>query len=249
VKAVDLAGNLSEPSNTIRVWVPDPRDRMNIGQSEPSPYTMKRIGYHGWGKGVDSTADFGGILKYRFTDWQPEYDYALGFGVFEPAFDSGRVFSVKSGAYCFPLKIIVPESLLYVCYPVPKQLYEQGILDIALYEESYEAVLAEILIWEKSKKSGGPQSSGSDQTNSFYFDVIPLISQGKVTIQYSLSSSATAVLAIYDCAGKLVYRQENIRCAGMGQVQWDSNGIAAGVYFVSMTTDNARQIRKAIIVR
>jgi hypothetical protein len=145
ITARDSVGNYSPPSNTIEVYVRDPSKMVNLGTPEPSSYTIERDGYYQWGTSPDSTADFGYYLKYGLTDFVPEYNYAIGFMLFEPACDSGRVISIPGFIENFAL----PESAQCVCFEIPKPLYSQGFLNIIIPGINWEAVISQILIWEK----------------------------------------------------------------------------------------------------
>jgi len=249
VTACDANLNESPPSNIIEVYVPDPGKRINLGARDASPYTIKRSGYYQWGKSSDSTADFGNHLKYRLTNFVPEYDYAIGFVLFEPTSDSGRVLSISSNSYCFEEEIAVPESIQCVCYSIPTKLYEQGNLELTIPGIGGEAVLSQIFIWENSK-GGGPQSSrNADMESGLNLQIYPSLGRGAVTIYYELPFDTEATVEVYDCVGRTIYRKEQLQNPGLQKIELDSAEIPTGVYFVRLKTAARKETRKVIFLK
>ena len=248
VTAVDLANNESNPSNIIRVWVPDPTMSVDLGNPEPSVYTIERAGYYQWGISSDSTVDYGGTLRYCFNDLVPEFDYAFGFMLFEPAFDSGRVLSISASGYSLDDNLVVPESAQVICFRVPRQLYASGVLDLAI-SGVREAVLSQIFFWENIS-GGGPQSKGSfGIEGGLKCRLYPIPAQGKVSICYELPVKALVSVEIYDCLGRLVYRNKERQECGLQQFEWDTKDIPVGVYYVIVKDDNSAVARKVLILR
>ena len=249
VTAVDIAGNESEPSNQVVVYVPDPGDRIDLGYPAPSSYTINRDGYYQWGASPDSTADFGDCLKYHFTNLIPEYDYAFGFALFEPAFDSGRVLSIKANSYSFEENLAVPESTQYICFRIPEQLYVQGNLDLTILGVKREAVLSQILIWENIPGSG-PQSMGSfGIEDGLDLKLYPVPAQDKVSISYDLPIRTLVSIEIYDCLGRVVYKNKEMQECGLQRLEWNTNHMSAGVYYIVVKHNNIAVARKILILR
>ncbi len=70
---------------------------------------------------------------------------------------------------------------------------------------------------------------------------------GTTRIQYTLSRRQYVRLAVYDVSGKLLrVLEEGTRDAGNHMVQFQAGGIAAGVYFCSLTAGGYQQVRKMV---
>jgi len=249
VTAVDLADNPSNSSDTIKVWVPDPAKMVSLGEPEASPYTIERNGYHNWGASIDSTADFGDCLKYRFSNLIPENEYTFGFQVFEPAFDSGRILSCKFKNHNVNEYITVPESLLYLCFSVPRSLYSNGVLDLTLNVVSGEAVLSQIVYWEHA--SDGPQSVQSwEAINELDLQFYPNPAKNRVRIEYNLPKRTDIELSIFDATGSLI---KNIvgknQASGRYRMFFDTTKLSQGVYFVRLHTSDKSIVEKVVVLR
>jgi hypothetical protein len=249
VTAIDLATNQSNPSNTIRVWVPNPGKRINFGESLASPYNIERDGYYGWGASFDSTADFGDNLRYRLTELIPENDYVFGFALFEPTFDSGRVLSIEFGSQNIVEDIAVPESVTYKCFLVPKPLYSSGVFDLGLNIATKEAVLSQIVIWEHT--SGGPQNLQSvDTDNDFNLRIHPNPGIKNIGIEYNLHQCTDVELTIFDINGRLVEEITDAKQdAGIHTESVDITHLSQGVYFVRLKTAHHSAMQKVILVK
>ena len=70
------------------------------------------------------------------------------------------------------------------------------------------------------------------------------------TIEYSLATSSSVTLAVYDMLGRRVelLLDEPIKQPGLYQVQWDSGALASGRYHVVLTTTEGSQTRVAVKV-
>lgn len=250
VTAVDLATNESNPSNTIRVWVPNPGKRINFGKPAASPYNIERDGYYRWGASFDSTADFGDCLKYRFTDLIPKNEYVFGFVLFEPTSDSGRALSLEFESQSIIEDIAVPESTLYMCFVVPKPLYSSGVLDLGLNVATKEAVLSQILIWERAS-GGGPQYLQSvDTENGFHLRIYPNPVMKTVGIEYNLPKCTDIELSVFDVNGRLVEEISAVKKdAGIHTELFDITCLSQGVYFFRLKTTNHSEIQKVIFVK
>jgi hypothetical protein len=248
--AVDLASNESDPcDDTITVWVPNPGKRINCGEPLASPYNIQRDGYYGWGASFDSTADFGDSLKYRITGLVPKNEYVFGFALFEPMSDSGRVLSIEFESQSIIKDIAVPESTLYKCFVVPEPLYSNGVLDLGLNVVTDEAVLSQILIWERT--TGGPQYLQSvDTGNGFHLRIYPNPVMKTVGIEYNLPKCTDIELSIFDINGRLVEEISAVKKdAGIHTELFDITRLSQGVYFIRLKTTNHSEIQKVIFVK
>ena len=248
INARDWMMHTSAPSNTIEVYVPKEQKRINLGAQIASPYTIERSGYHQWGKSADSTADFGSHLKYCLTNFVPKYDYVIGFLLFEPVSDSGRVLSIRSNSYSFKEKFAVPESAQCICFEIPKKLYEQGNLELTIPGIGGEAVLSQIFIWENSK--GGPQSSkNAGVETGLNLQLYPSPGRGVVTVCYELPFATEVTVEVCDCVGRIIYKKEQLQNPGLQKIELNSAEIPAGVYFVRLKTAEHKETKKVIFLR
>jgi len=75
------------------------------------------------------------------------------------------------------------------------------------------------------------------------------------TIEYTLSEHASAVLGIYDAAGRLIARlDQGVREAGTHQVEWngrdaDGRAVGSGVYFYKLEGVRSIGAKKMVLVR
>jgi hypothetical protein len=79
--------------------------------------------------------------------------------------------------------------------------------------------------------------------------------RGSTTIEYALDRAMTIDLTVYDAAGRVVATLANgSAAAGAHQVSWDSRNrdgdlVAAGLYFVRLTSDGGTVSRKFVVNR
>lgn len=70
------------------------------------------------------------------------------------------------------------------------------------------------------------------------------------TIYYALAEPDEVTLAVYDMLGRLVMRMHlGPEPAGRGSVPFDTSGLAAGVYFYTLTSGNISETRKMLVIR
>ncbi|MBA7600276.1 hypothetical protein ES703_07325 [subsurface metagenome] len=85
--------------------------------------------------------------------------------------------------------------------------------------------------------------------------VSPQLLTGKGSILFSLPTASNARLDVFDLAGRKVITLVNGNLtAGQHEIYWngrDQKGatVSNGVYFISLTTDDAKIVQKAVIVK
>jgi hypothetical protein len=74
---------------------------------------------------------------------------------------------------------------------------------------------------------------------------------GIATIDFSLDKAEPVTINVYDVAGRHVSTilQKQSRIAGPGQVNFDTKGLASGVYFIKMQTPSKYVTRKITVLR
>jgi len=69
-------------------------------------------------------------------------------------------------------------------------------------------------------------------------------------IQYSLDRKASVSLKLYDSLGRLVrILLDDERPAGSHVIRWNSERIAAGVYFLRLETHNCKATKKLVLLK
>jgi hypothetical protein len=102
------------------------------------------------------------------------------------------------------------------------------------------------------KEQGNVSSTESVTSYQGYtlFQSIPNPARDQATMGYSLQTSGTVILSLYDGAGRLVRTLENIdRTTGSYQVRIDVAGLAAGVYHVRMEVGGVSLSRPLTVIK
>jgi hypothetical protein len=145
--------------------------------------------------------------------------------------------------------IIVPESALCLSFRLPAAVYGQGKVDLALGGRNRNAVLSQILIWERTR--GGSQSNGSVNLGDNGLIMInPNPSFNKVDITFTITGQSMTYLKIYDATGKLV-RSTNlgILSAGKHRTILDKNLteiLPSGIYFIELNAGNIKMSERFV---
>ncbi|MFT5185827.1 MAG: hypothetical protein ACI84C_002976 [Flavobacteriales bacterium] len=67
------------------------------------------------------------------------------------------------------------------------------------------------------------------------------------TISYSLAQDALATVKIYNSHGQLIDTLlSETQSEGNHSIQWNANGMAAGIYFYSLEIDSVEQVRRMV---
>jgi len=70
------------------------------------------------------------------------------------------------------------------------------------------------------------------------------------TISYALSQTGDATLTVYDVLGrKVATLVDNLVQAGRHEVRFDASGLASGVYFYRLQTENVTKVRRMVVVK
>jgi len=80
---------------------------------------------------------------------------------------------------------------------------------------------------------------------------IPNPSGGEVTVRYSLDQAGTGGLVLYDVLGRrvaTVFQRRRLE-AGPGTVQFDTRGLASGVYFMKLTVHGRAGVSQKLVVQ
>ena len=71
-----------------------------------------------------------------------------------------------------------------------------------------------------------------------------------LNINYSLESSNHIILSIYDIKGQLIKTLLNAyQTSGQHQINWNSNGIAAGIYIIKLSIGSSYYSKKVILLK
>ncbi|MBI4723030.1 MAG: T9SS type A sorting domain-containing protein [Candidatus Stahlbacteria bacterium] len=82
------------------------------------------------------------------------------------------------------------------------------------------------------------------QVASIRYQVVP------AKLDFAGSTSKGSVkIGVYDASGRLVKNLVNGYRAGSYQVDWDTEGLAGGVYFIKLDSDNYRMTKKLILLK
>lgn len=76
------------------------------------------------------------------------------------------------------------------------------------------------------------------------------ITSGLVTLSYSLPSSSTLELSVYDASGRRVETlMQSHQSSGLHEVTWDASCVASGVYFVRLSASGKSASERVVILK
>ena len=129
------------------------------------------------------------------------------------------------------------------CYSVDLSLYA-GLSNIKLMFESYNRHGNNLFIdnIQVSGPIGIPESSGGDLGVKIY----PNPSEGMFTL-FIKKASKNIDLSISDIQGNIVYTENNSTVTGTISKQLDLTGLAKGIYYVKLISENSIQVEKILI--
>lgn len=98
--------------------------------------------------------------------------------------------------------------------------------------------------------TGIMETETSNITVPSLLTVMPSVGSGNFKITYSIYHRGSATLKIYDAAGRMVYNKiESDRKAGTYETIFNARGLANGVYFVNLKTEESSEVKKFLLVR
>ncbi len=103
-------------------------------------------------------------------------------------------------------------------------------------------------------RMGGAPATGAPQVPpqvaSVRFDVLRNPFVGSTILEYEMPKAGVASVAIFDVAGrKVTSLADGPAGAGRHAVAWNADGLAAGVYFARLTTEDASRTRRVVLLR
>ena len=94
------------------------------------------------------------------------------------------------------------------------------------------------------------RTSSEIPTEFTLFPAFPNPFNPSTTIGFSLGSSATATLRVYDITGKIVNTLlEHELELGHHSVQWNASGFPSGIYFIQFSTDKFIETQKIVLMK
>jgi Secretion system C-terminal sorting domain len=79
--------------------------------------------------------------------------------------------------------------------------------------------------------------------------VYPNPSSGEATMAFQLPAEQAFSFRIFDLAGRMVYRQEDLGVAGENVVPLHLNGLLPGVYLIDLQSDNQKLQQRLVLQR
>lgn len=88
-----------------------------------------------------------------------------------------------------------------------------------------------------------------ENNTAFGFGLYPNPANGPVSINYTLDQSADVAISVTDAQGRLVQvvQQNSSMSAGVQRTTWNSEGMAAGIYFINLTVNGSTQVQRVVV--
>jgi len=88
--------------------------------------------------------------------------------------------------------------------------------------------------------------------NNLFIDIKPNPTSNNVIIEFNLPSTQKVSIHIIDAQGRIVTTlvEHKMMTAGKNVISWNTKGILPdGVYFISLSTNDGKQIKKSVILK
>jgi hypothetical protein len=118
-----------------------------------------------------------------------------------------------------------------------------------------DGALADTLVWNLTNEPGTSVAAGLPAVDRLFLALAPVPFRSSVTVRYDVPAAGATSLAVHDLAGRIVaILREGEHPAGSFVSRWDGRNesgerVAAGVYFVRITSGSDTLTRKAVLLR
>jgi hypothetical protein len=227
------------------------------GGSEPSPYNRKRDGVMRFGeKAVDFARD---SLVYELPFLSPMYDYFLKVSSYRETGSNWTQGISVDGVTARSVRF-APNRVDTAWIKIPPELYKQDrkvSFSLKNLRGDYVTALG-VTIYQrdpKRGKGGGQAGEPVAVPAKEVFAVYPNPTKGQAQIEYSLKSSSSVRLGIYDVTGRLVRDVVNeAQPAGVHRASWDGKNASghqasSGIYFVRLIAPEVNKTARFVVVR
>jgi photosystem II stability/assembly factor-like uncharacterized protein len=222
------------------------------GEETASPFTTHREGYAHYGtepyKRIDYDTQY---LEYRFTHLDPDMIYTLQAYLYQHGTSNLPITFTIDDHQFTPLNL-PPDTLIIKEHVVPDLLYNDGQITLKILGNKAVSALLVLSEFEHDHKGGGPQGTEglAGMPDCFSLGAYPCPTSNALVMEYAVPIAGVVHITLYDAAGRCVQEINNAYMQpGMYQKQVDLTGIAQGVYFLRLESNNEVITRKTIVLR
>lgn len=242
---------------------PAPLYAANLGQEDPSPFTIERGGHISYGNAgrVFETVDYhSDQLSYRLAGLNPQRFYRLDLLYYHD--DSSSMWeeeAIVDGQSMDRAKVEGYQPRRTSLW-LPENTYSDGGVFVDVKNVNHgKAVLAALTLYEFMDSGGNTKVeekySLPVKIGRFSLRQVPNPAKGGTTIYYHLPTRGLMSLKIYNIAGSLVkVLDEGHKLPGAYSVYWNGrdqkgNKVASGVYFIRLKAGRLTRTKKAVLLR
>gem|GEM_PF-2211700 len=230
----------------------------NLGDLDPSPFTVERNGRIVHGNSYYKTVDYdSNALVYEIRDLEPKPGQHFKLALYHEG-NANCKLRVKVDNTWTSTVWVPPSEPFSVEGTIPMPCLVDSQIDITI--ESLQPANAHAVcsaFWIYDKANGGPMLSG-EETAPFIYSLktaCPNPFKGNTTIYYAIEKPGIVSLKVYDITGRCIKTLENgIKDPGRYSVKWNgcdnkNHKVATGVYFTRLASENFTSTKKVILVR
>jgi hypothetical protein len=237
---------------------------INLGHSDPSPYTIERDGYIEYGDNFFEIVDFDSTkLIYCFDGIAEHPQNHLELVLYHEG-DSKRKLRVRIDDSWTRNVWVSPGEPIVIDDMIPVAFLKDGEIDITVEPVSPTsnelAVCSAIWIRDLSKKKGGsgPQFAEGKENAVIVYSLkncYPDPFNKSTIINYSIQKAGNVSLRIFDISGRIVRTLVNeYQNPGVYQVKWNGKGnnnqrVASGIYFYRLESGKYISSKKVVYVK
>jgi hypothetical protein len=145
-----------------------------------------------------------------------------------------------------------PDTLIIGEHIVPALLYKDGQITLKILGNKAVSALLVLSEFEYDSKGGGPQGTEglAGMPDCLSLSAYPCPTSNALVMEYAVPIAGVVHITLYDAVGRCVQEISNAYMQpGMYQKQIGLTGIAQGVYFLRLESDNEVITRKTIVLR
>ena len=233
---------------------------LNLGQPEPSPFTVRRTGYINYntkkGNDIYKTVDYDTTeLIYKIKDLDPNRDYKIKVGYYQA---SGKTYKEQLiiDKTSLGKKWVPSEKIIWVEKPVPVSDYiKDGEIEIHIKKVKGDyAICAVFYLYEKfSGKSSDKMLSTVIRRNipyNYAISIHPNPSNGNFLINYAIPIKGNVKISLYDVVGRIrkVITNEDKIFPGYYRIKCNEN-LSSGIYFLRFKSGSKAITRKIVMIK
>ncbi|MBI5806164.1 DNRLRE domain-containing protein [candidate division TA06 bacterium] len=249
----------------------EPTYALDVGQAEPSIFTVQRDGYITYGTAAKAkntvtepfkTVDYDTTaLIYSFDNFDPDKKYKITLSFYQ---ETGQEIKLKPIVNKLPLgeiKVTSGEEAI-LGKPLPEASYKDGQITLTIEKiKGPIAVCGKILIYEnpQGNGNGGAQSAEITSITPNYINKLyqncPNPFSHKTSFNYQIKNQGLVTFKVYNALGQLVKTLvKETKPAGAYQVEWDGKDgcglkVSSGVYIYRLQTGDFMETKKMVIIK